>query len=61
MTMNTNQLAERFGCLAMTLEMPFKDNIEAPDDLQGWSAERSAQLGRSVLHPILAVLDRLNS
>jgi murein tripeptide amidase MpaA len=29
LTMSTNQLAERFGCTAMTLEMPFKDNDEA--------------------------------
>ena len=29
--MSTNQLAERFGACAMTLEMPFKDNDDLPD------------------------------
>lgn len=59
MTMHTNQVAERFTCLAMTLEMPFKDNADAPDEDHGWSPERSAQLGASVLHPIFAVIDRI--
>ena len=35
--MSTNQLAERFGCVAMTLEMPFKDNDDLPDAEFGWS------------------------
>lgn len=46
MAMSTNQVAERFGCVAMTLEMPFKDNDDLPCAAQGWSAERSAILGR---------------
>lgn len=49
LTMSTNQLAERFGAVAMTLEMPFKDNRDLPDPGQGWSAERSALLGRECL------------
>jgi murein tripeptide amidase MpaA len=49
LTMSTNQLAERFGCVAMTLEMPFKDNTNLPDPAQGWSAARSALLGRECL------------
>ena len=59
MTMCTNQVAERFDCLAMTLEMPFKDNADLPDPLYGWSAERCALLGRATLHPMAAVLDQL--
>ncbi len=47
--MSTNQLAERFGCVSMTLEMPFKDNDDLPDAAQGWSPERSAMLGRECL------------
>ncbi len=39
----------------MTLEMPFKDNADAPNPEQGWSPERSRQLGRSVLEAISAV------
>ncbi|MFC4291263.1 M14-type cytosolic carboxypeptidase [Sphingorhabdus arenilitoris] len=58
LSMSTNQLAERFsdavngagkGCVAMTLEMPFKDNHELPDAEQGWSPERSAALARECL------------
>ncbi|MBU6208261.1 MAG: carboxypeptidase family protein, partial [Alphaproteobacteria bacterium] len=37
LTMSTNQLANRFGAVAMTLEMPFKDHASNPDSLHGWS------------------------
>jgi murein tripeptide amidase MpaA len=30
LAMSTNQVAERFGAVAMTLEMPFKDNADLP-------------------------------
>ncbi|MFM5885682.1 MAG: M14-type cytosolic carboxypeptidase [Novosphingobium sp.] len=53
LTMSTNQLAERFGAVSMTLEMPFKDYAGLPDPAQGWSAERSAQLGRDCLGALL--------
>lgn len=43
----TNYLAQQFGCLAMTLEMPFKDTLDTPRPLNGWSAERSMRLGAS--------------
>ncbi|UAK25336.1 M14 family metallopeptidase [Sphingomonas nostoxanthinifaciens] len=49
LTMSTNQLAERFGAVAMTLEMPFKDNDDLPDPEFGWSAERSKLLGADCL------------
>ncbi|MEK6541297.1 MAG: M14-type cytosolic carboxypeptidase [Pseudomonadota bacterium] len=49
LSMSTNQLANRFGAVAMTLEMPFKDNRDLPDAVQGWSPERSAQLARDCL------------
>ena len=41
-----------FGCLSLTLEMPFKDNANAPDLRFGWSAARSARLGAAMLDPI---------
>ena len=53
LTMSTNQLAERFGAVAMTLEMPFKDNNDQPCAAQGWSPERSAALGRDCLGALL--------
>ena len=56
MTMCTSQVAHRFDCLAMTLEMPFKDNADLPDPCVGWSPARCQQLGAAVLHPMDAVL-----
>ncbi len=59
LSMSTNQLAERFGCVAMTLEMPFKDNDDLPDAETGWSAERSARLGADclgALHDMIGML-----
>lgn len=53
LTMSTNQVAERFGAVSMTLEMPFKDHNPAADKLQGWSPERSAQLGRDCMAALL--------
>jgi murein tripeptide amidase MpaA len=49
LSMSTSQLAERFGAVAMTLEMPFKDNDDLPDPVHGWSPERSRLLGRECL------------
>ena len=45
LTMATNQISERFGAVAMTLEMPFKDHDNLPCAAQGWSPERSKALG----------------
>jgi murein tripeptide amidase MpaA len=49
LTMSTAQLAERFGAITMTLEMPFKDNFGLPDPVHGWSPARSAQFGRDCM------------
>ena len=59
LTMATNQLASRFGALAMTLEQPFKDNQNAPDDVHGWSPERAMALGRAQLDAMAAVIQQL--
>ena len=48
LTMSTNQLANRFahmGCVAMTLEMPFKDHASNPHAERAWSTERCKRLG----------------
>ena len=55
-TLATNWVAQQFGCLALTIEMPFKDNALLPDAARGWSGARSKRLGASVLQPLLAVL-----
>ena len=57
LAMSTNQLAERFGAVAMTLEMPFKDNDDLPCAAQGWSPERSMILGRDCLGALLEWLE----
>jgi murein tripeptide amidase MpaA len=54
LTMSTNQVANRFGAVAMTLEMPFKDNRDLPCPEQGWSPERSKLLA----HACLTTLDQ---
>ncbi len=54
-----NWIAERFGCLTVLLEMPFKDQIDAPDARAGWSPQRSARLGRAMLEPIAKALPGL--
>ncbi|WP_352339453.1 M14-type cytosolic carboxypeptidase [Psychrobacter sp. 16-MNA-CIBAN-0192] len=59
MTVATNWVAERFDCLANTLEMPFKDNDNVPDAITGWSPERSIKLGEASLIAMLAVVDEL--
>lgn len=60
MTVCSNAVAEKFGCLSFTVELPFKDNDNLPDPIYGWSAERSMLLGESVLQPILFVLEDLD-
>ncbi len=57
LTMSTNQVAERFGAVAMTLEMPFKDNDDLPCAAQGWSPERSKLLARECLAALCEWLD----
>jgi murein tripeptide amidase MpaA len=49
MTYCSNSLAERFGALVMTLEMPFKDASASLDRIQGWSPERCGRLAHSCL------------
>jgi murein tripeptide amidase MpaA len=49
LAMSTNQVAERFGACAMTLEMPYKDLADFPEPEQGWSPERCKLLARDCL------------
>ena len=59
MTMCASGVANRFRCPAYTLEMPFKDNANAPDAVYGWSPERSAQLGASSLDALHSLSEAL--
>ncbi len=49
-------VAHRFGALSVTLEMPFKDNADAPDTRAGWNGARSARLGEAALVALRADL-----
>lgn len=55
MTVAANAVAERYDCLANTLEMPFKDNVNLPNKDTGWSPERSIKFGEASLVAMLAV------
>ena len=57
LTLASKWVYHRFGCLALTLEMPFKDNANLPDGLFGWSSARSQRLGAATLQALLAALD----
>jgi murein tripeptide amidase MpaA len=61
MSMSTTQLAERYGCVSMTLEMPFKDNFDLPDPVYGWSPERSRHLARACMDALHAVVPELKN
>ena len=49
MTMSAAHVAAMHNCLAMTLEMPFKDTVDTPIEESGWSPLRSKQLAHSCL------------
>ncbi|MAA96564.1 MULTISPECIES: M14 family metallopeptidase [unclassified Arsukibacterium] len=59
LTVATAWVAEQFKCLAYTVEMPFKDNADLPDEAFGWSDIRSMKLGQDSLSAILQVVDKL--
>jgi len=52
-------IGERFKCLSLTLEMPFKDNADFSDEIFGWSPARAKNLGASILQPISAVVPKI--
>jgi murein tripeptide amidase MpaA len=57
LSMSTNQLAHRFGAVAMTLEMPFKDHDANPDLTFAWNGERSKQLAHACLDTLAGFID----
>jgi murein tripeptide amidase MpaA len=59
LTVGSNWVAEEFKCLSYTIEMPFKDNRLHPDELYGWSPERSVAFGQDVLAAIPSVINKL--
>ena len=59
LSMSTNQLAERFGAVSVTLEMPFKDHDPHPDPEFGWSPERSRRLAVACLETLAGMIDEI--
>ncbi|MES2020097.1 MAG: M14-type cytosolic carboxypeptidase [Pseudomonadota bacterium] len=57
LSMSTNQLAERFGALSMTLEMPFKDHDANADAEFGWSGARSKTLAHACLEVLAGMIE----
>lgn len=55
----SKQIGQRFECLSMTVEMPFKDNNNLPDPVYGWSIDRCRTFGASALDAMMAVVDDL--
>ena len=58
--MAANAVGEKFNCMSYTVEMPFKDNVDVPDEIYGWSVQRSRQLGEDLLIAVNAVVKKLN-
>jgi len=56
MTLACNAVGEKYDCLSLTLEMPFKDNDDAPNPKTGWSGERSKQLAKDVLSTVADIV-----
>ncbi|RMP70469.1 hypothetical protein ALQ17_02547 [Pseudomonas fluorescens] len=56
MTLACNAVGQKYDCLSLTLEMPFKDNDDAPNPKTGWSGERSRQLGKDVLSTVADIV-----
>jgi murein tripeptide amidase MpaA len=59
MSLASKWVANTYGGLALTLEMPFKDNANLPDPHRGWSGARSRRLGADALTALHAVLPSL--
>ena len=62
LAMATNAVTQRFNCLGMTLEMPFKDSALNPDDVttgSGFNGVRAAQVGRALVDAAAHVAPQL--
>jgi len=55
----SNALAEHFNAPVMTLEMPYKDAFDTPDNEQGWSPERCMKLASSCLDALYMCWDEM--
>jgi len=53
------QVGQEFDCLALTLEMPFKDSAELPEPVHGYTPDRCRGLGAAFLTALLEVVPSL--
>lgn len=56
LTIASKWVGHTYGGLALTIEMPFKDNADLPDPERGWSGARSRRLGADTLVALHAML-----
>lgn len=59
MTVASNAVCNYFDCLALTVEMPFKDNDKLPDPAYGWNPDRSKRFGEDMLTAIFNIKEQL--
>lgn len=59
LTLASKYIGHTFQCVSLTLELPFKDNANLPDQDTGWNGARSARLGAAVLQPILSMFEEI--
>lgn len=59
LTIASNAICHQFDCLSFTVEMPFKDSLTVPCNNEGWSSQRSRQLGEDLLSAVRTVLPKL--
>ena len=57
----SNQMAQRYDCLSLTLEMPFKDVMDCRGKEVTFLDQEAANFGRSMLDAIKAVLPLLRA
>jgi murein tripeptide amidase MpaA len=59
LTIASKWVGHTYGGLALTIEMPFKDNADLPDPVRGWDGARSQRLGADALTALHAILPSL--
>jgi len=59
LTIGTNAITNEFTCLAMTLEMPFKDTADTPNEHVGWSPSRADRLGAACMDAMVSVVGQI--
>lgn len=61
LTIATKQICQRFDCLSVTVEQPFKDCVISPEPICGYSSTRSQQLGASMVDCLEKIAPRLRT